>query len=264
MENNHREYKESLTDDLEKEVVAFLNSTGGEIHIGVKDNGNIVGIASPDKIQLKIKDRLINNIRPSIMGLFDILTKEQDGKTIIIVNVAGGAETPYYIKQKGRSEAGCFIRIGSSSQPMTEEMINNLMSERHQNSLINVPARIQDLTFTQLGIYYAGKHKTLNNHFATNLKFYTEDKKYNELAYMFADENRVSIRLAKWAGKDKFNLLQNEEYDDRCLLTSLYKVLDRLDTENITQAKKTYPVRIEKRYVDKDALREVIINAFCP
>jgi predicted HTH transcriptional regulator len=101
-------------------------------------------------VQLKIKDRLINNIRPSIMGLFDILTKEQDGKTTIIVNVAGRAETPYYIKQKGRSEAGCFVRIGSSSQPMTEDMINKLMSKRHHLSLANIVSRHQDLEFEQL------------------------------------------------------------------------------------------------------------------
>jgi predicted HTH transcriptional regulator len=261
-ETNRTEYKETLTDDLEKEVVSFLNSTGGEICIGIRDNGEVLGIKSPDKMQLKIKDRLVNNIRPSIMGLFDIFTKEQDGKTIIIVNIASGADTPYYIKQKGRSEAGCFIRIGSSAHPMTEEMIQRLMSKYYPNVLLTVPARRQDLTFTQLGIYYAGKHKTLNNHFADNLNFLTADKKYNELAYMFADENMVSIRLAKWAGKDKFNLLQNEEYGDQCLLTAMNKVIDRLDTENITQAKKTYPYRIEKNYIDKDALREAVINAF--
>ncbi len=77
---------------------------------------------------------------------------------------------------------------------MTEEMIKQLMSKYHPNALLSIPARRQDLTFTQLGIYYAGKRKTLNNHLAVNLKFYTEDKKYNELAYMYADENRVTIR----------------------------------------------------------------------
>ncbi|MDR1418426.1 MAG: putative DNA binding domain-containing protein [Endomicrobium sp.] len=261
-ETNRIEYKEKLTGDLEKEVVAFLNFKGGDIYIGIKNDGSSVGVKNPDDIQLKIKDRLINNIRPSIMGLFNISTQERDGKIIIVVNIPSGAETPYYIKQKGRSESGCFIRIGNSAHPLTEDVINSMMARRYRYCLISVPARRQDLTFTQLGIYYAGKHKTLNKHFASNFNFYTEDKKYNELAYMFADENRVSIRLAKWAGKDKSNLLQNEEYGDQCLITALNKVLDRLDTENITQAKKTYPLRVEKRYVDKEALREAVINAF--
>jgi hypothetical protein len=36
MKNKHTEYKESLTDDLEKEVVAFLNSTGGGFRLALK------------------------------------------------------------------------------------------------------------------------------------------------------------------------------------------------------------------------------------
>jgi predicted HTH transcriptional regulator len=123
-ETNRLEYKEKLTDDIEKSVVAFLNSKGGNIYIGIANDGTVVGVDNPDKIQLKIKDRLKDNIRPSILGLFDILTEERNGKVIVIINLAGGTDTPYYIKQKGRSEAGCFIRVGSSSQPMPEEMIN--------------------------------------------------------------------------------------------------------------------------------------------
>jgi hypothetical protein len=57
--------------------------------------------SKPDDIQLKIKDRLINNIRPSIMGLFDIDTIMNGGKTVVVVRLAGGMERPYYIKQKG-------------------------------------------------------------------------------------------------------------------------------------------------------------------
>jgi predicted HTH transcriptional regulator len=119
-ETNRIEHKEKLTDDLEKGVVAFLNSRGGNIYIGIAKNGSVVGVSNPDKAQLQIKDRLRDNVRPSILGLFDILTEERDGKTIIVINLAGGTETPYYIKQKGRSEAGCFIRVGSSAQPMPE------------------------------------------------------------------------------------------------------------------------------------------------
>jgi predicted HTH transcriptional regulator len=260
-ETNRIEFKEKLTDELEKFIVAFLNAKGGKIYIGINKSGNVVGVNKPDEIQLKIKDRLKDNIRPSIMGLFDIWAEEKEGKTIVVVNLAIGVNPPYYIKQKGRSEAGCFIRIGSSAQPMTEEMIERLFATRKPISLANIIARRQDLTFTQLKIYYAGKHKELNSRFAENLNFKTGDE-YNQIAYMFADENRVSIRLAKWAGKDRTDLIQNEEYGDQCLITALNRVLDRLDTENVTMAKITYPYRVETKLVDPKALREAVINAF--
>jgi len=81
-ESNRIEYKRELTDSLEKEVIAFLNyPEGGIIFIGIDDNGNIFGVENCDEVQLKIKDRLRNNISPSIMGLFDVIRQEQDGKT---------------------------------------------------------------------------------------------------------------------------------------------------------------------------------------
>ncbi|MCL2132324.1 MAG: ATP-binding protein, partial [Lentimicrobiaceae bacterium] len=148
-ETNRREFKEILTDNLEKEIVAFLNANGGKIFIGIKNDGTIVGVDNPDETQLKIKDRILNNIRPGMMGLFDIFIEQYDDKQVVVINLAGGTATPYYIKKYGRSEKGCFIRIGSSSQPMTEEHIQTVMQHSHRVSLLNIPARHQDLTFNQ-------------------------------------------------------------------------------------------------------------------
>ncbi|GBR77015.1 ATP-dependent DNA helicase [Candidatus Termititenax persephonae] len=262
-ESNRIEHKETLTDELEKSVVAFLNAKGGNIYIGIDKKGSVAGVTNPDDMQLKIKDRLINNIRPSIMGLFDIFVEERDGKNIVVVNLAGGTYTPYYIRKYGRSEKGCFIRIGSASQPMTEEQVESMMNKRRPVLLTTVPARDQDLTFKQLRIFYDEKGLNLNANFAKSLDFLTADGKYNQLAYMFADNNRVSIRVAKWWGTDKIDLRENEEYGDCSLVKTMQKVLDKFELENITQARKVgIGQRQEKRLVDNKALREAIINAF--
>ncbi|GHT13981.1 transcriptional regulator [Bacteroidia bacterium] len=263
MENSRIEYKQMLTDNIEKEVVAFVNTDGGEIHIGVKNNGEILGIQNPDEVQLKLKDRLINNIRPSILGLFDIDLNVENNKPIVIIRLAAGIETPYYIKQKGRSEAGCFIRIGTSAQPMPEEMIKKLMAKRQPLVLINNPSRHQDLTFNQLKIFYEGRGIILNSQFAKTLDFLTPDGKYNQLAYLFADENNMSVRVAKWWGTDKIDLRENEEYGYCSIVKAMQKVIDKFDIENVTLAQKVgIGQRQEKKYVDSKSLREIIINAF--
>ena len=78
------EYKEKLTDNLEKEIVAFLNSSeGGIIYIGIDNNKNIIGCQNSDEIQLKIKDKLKHNILPSCLGLFEVILEEQESKKII-------------------------------------------------------------------------------------------------------------------------------------------------------------------------------------
>ena len=104
LETKHIEYKQKVTPELEKEVVAFLNSEGGAIYIGVDKEGHTVGVVSADVLQLELKDRLKNNIVPSCMGLFDILVEKREEKDIIKVIVLMGYERPYYIKKYGLSE----------------------------------------------------------------------------------------------------------------------------------------------------------------
>lgn len=101
-ENSTTEFKRQLTDSLEKEVVAFLNSDiGGDLYIGVEDNGDVVGVANPDALMLVISDRIRNNILPTCLGLFDVYSQEAEGKTFIHIIVTRGTEKPYYIKRYG-------------------------------------------------------------------------------------------------------------------------------------------------------------------
>lgn len=128
-ENNRIEYKQLLTDDLEKEAVAFLNyQEGGVIYIGVHKSGTPIGVDDIDGNMLKIKDRLRNNIMPSCMGLFDMTVENVDSKDIIKITFASGTEKPYYIKKQGMSEKETFIRVGSAAEPMPTRMIESLFA----------------------------------------------------------------------------------------------------------------------------------------
>lgn len=262
IESNRIEYKSKLTDTLEKEVVAFLNyQDGGIIYIGVDDNGKILGIQNYDALQLKIKDRLKNNIAPSCMGLFDVVAETIESKNIIKIIVASGSETPYYVKKYGISPRGCFIRLGSASEPMSVDMIEKLFAQRTRNSLSKITSHRQDLTFEQLKIYYEAKGLKLNEQFASNLELLTPDGKYNYVAYLMADNNGTSIKVAKYDGLNKVNLIENNEYGYCSLIKATKNVLDKLDLENKTTTKITSKERINQRLWDPVALREAVINA---
>jgi predicted HTH transcriptional regulator len=139
-EDECTEFKCKLTDTLEKEVVAFLNSAkGGDIYIGVEDDGTVVGVQNPDKLQLAIIDRIRNNILPTALGFFDVVTQEIDGKPVIYVIVTRGTEKPYYLKKYGMSPAGVHICVGTRTQQLTTEMIDRLYATRTRDSLRNIP-----------------------------------------------------------------------------------------------------------------------------
>ena len=261
-ESNRIEYKRELTDDLERGIVAFLNYyEGGEIYIGIDDDGSTYGVKDVDGIQRKIVDRIKNNILPATMGLFDIVAETFQDKKIIKIVISSGFEKPYYLKKYGMSPNGCFIRVGSSVQPMPTDMIDNYYSKRVRVTLSNMPSPRNALTFGQLKIYYEENGLELNDQFKENLDLLTESGKYNYAAYMLSDSNGVSIKVAKYAGTDKVDLIENEEYGYCSIIKATNKVLDKLDVENKTFAKITSTTRLERKMVDRTALREAVINA---
>jgi len=263
VETNRIEFKRELNDKLEREVVAFLNNhEGGVIYIGIDDEGKVVGVDDVDEIQTKITDRIKNNVQPNALGLFDVVIEEKEGKKIVKVVLSSGTEKPYYIKQYGMSPTGCYIRIGSSTVKMTIKQIDDLYSRRLHTSIRNISSPRQDLTFTQLKIFYQGVGLNLNENFTRSLELADDTGRYNYLAYLMADDNGTSIKVAKYAGEDKYDLIENDEYGYCSLIKACQSVLDRLRVENKTNARITPVKRIEKSLVDAKALREVVINAF--
>ena len=263
IENSRVEFKTKLVDDLEENIIGFLNSKdGGNIYIGVADNGKIIGLnGNIDLLQRKIKDRIISNIEPSVLGLFDIEVLETDNKKYLNTIVARGLEKPYHLKGMGMTPDSCFIRIGSSNERMDEHLINKLFRERTKNSLKNIVSPNQNLTFRDLKIYYTEKGFDVGENFEKQLDFYTADGKYNYVAYLLADENRVSIKVAKYAGTDVDELIENYEFGYCSLVKATHRVLEKFITENKIFAKITYPERKEQPMYDYKAVREVIINA---
>ena len=261
-ESNRIEFKVELNDKLEKEVVAFLNNKeGGILYIGVDDNGKPIGVSDVDSMQLKIADRIKNNILPSTLGLFDIVTEEIENISVIKILISSGLEKPYYIKKHGMSPNGCFTRMGTSSQPMSTAMIDSLYSKRTHNTLRNITSPRQDLTFAQLKIYYQERGLELNEKFTNSLELLTPDGKFNYVVYLLADENGVSIKVAKYAGSDKVDLVENEEYGYCSLIKATHQVLEKLKIENITRAKVTNAKRVEKNLIEPIPMREAVINA---
>lgn len=262
IEDVRNEFKVKLTDKFEEEVISFLNTNGGNIYIGVNDKGDIIGInGNIDLLQRTIKDRIKDNIMPSTLGLYDVVVLEKDNKKYIKVIIARGNERPYYLKGMGMTPDSCFIRVGSSIQSMSNEMINNEFSKRTRNSLKNIISPKQDLTFSQLKIYYEEKGFSINNNFLKQLDLYTDDGKYNYNAYLLADNNSISIRFGKYDGINSVNLIENEDFGNCCIIKATKNILNKLEIENKTFTKIEYPERKEIKMYDYIAVREAVVNA---
>ena len=89
-ESSSVELKSIVNDDFKKEVIAFANTNGGEIYVGVDDNGVVVGVDNVDKVMEQIGAIIRNGIKPDLTPYTSMDEQKVDGKCIIKVTVMRG------------------------------------------------------------------------------------------------------------------------------------------------------------------------------
>ena len=264
-ESERMELKQKITDFLPKEIVAFLNSDGGTIYIGVNDDGSVCGLPKLDESLKKIADILENQILPDCRDFVELGTKYIENKHIIEIKVKKG-ESLYYIKKYGRSAQGCFIRVGSTCRSMTEEQINTVHI-KYLDSKIKITEIESDVinpTFQYLKLLLTEKGFNINEKtFLQNLHLLTKDGKYNKMAGLLADKNEVSIKVVRFKGREKSDgIALRNEYGEKCLLVAMKQAFDYcVDVINETRVSFTKGVRNNIPLFDRDAFREVWFNA---
>ena len=88
-ENHDTEYKEQYVSGIGKEVVAFANSNGGTLYIGVRDDGSICGVENHDDTMLRASSSLRDTIAPDVMpfvSIKPIKMEERDLNPILVTS----------------------------------------------------------------------------------------------------------------------------------------------------------------------------------
>ena len=165
-------------------------------------------------------------------------------------------------EKNGMTSEGCFIRIGSSCEHLSEKQIEELYGTRTKNSLKNIASPTQNLTFSQLKIYYEEMKYRINDNFLKQLGLVMDNGRYNYLAYLLADNNDISIKVATYSGTDAYNLIESEEYGYCCLIKAAKNVINKFEQINKTYTKITSEDRKEVKMFDNISIKEAITNAF--
>jgi predicted HTH transcriptional regulator len=263
-ESETLEFKETYTDTICKEIVSFLNANGGDIVLGVDNDGNIVGVKKIDEISRKISDVITTQIEPNPQELVSSELRYADGKTLLVIHVPKGTRPIYCQKKYGFSSTGCPIRIGTSCREMTLEQIKSRYEQNFTDTdyMTITPSRYGAISFRTLKIYYAEKGFHLDDSsFEANLGLKTPQGKYNLLAELMSDKNTIPLIVVKFNGRDKTSVSERSDYGFQCLLFAFEQVRNRLAAENIRVTDTTTRPRKDKTLFDFNCVNEAVINA---
>lgn len=125
VEGKTLEFKRNLSSprNILKTLVAFANSAGGQLLIGVDDDRQIIGVERPLDEEERLCNLIADSISPHLVPNVEIMTHE--GKSLLLVETFPSSSRPHYLKNEGH-EKGVYVRLGSSNRQASPELVAEL------------------------------------------------------------------------------------------------------------------------------------------
>ena len=259
-ENQNIEFKQEYVPDIRKEVMGFANAEGGTVYVGIRKDGKVLGVEDPDGVMLQIVNSLKDALAPDIMPFVRVNSVEIEGKQVVEINVTTGTNRPYYLREKGLKPSGVYVRKGSSTQPMTEEGIREMILQNSGRSCELCRSMNQELTFHTLQAEMQKRLIELGTSQMRTLKLIGEDGLYTNLALLLSDQCETTTKVALFQGTDKEVFRDRKEFTGS-ILKQLEEVYQFINLLNKTKATFSGLDRTDMRDYPEEAVRESLLNS---
>ena len=264
-ETSKVEFKESVSSSLGKEMVAFANSSGGKIYIGITDKGTVRGINITNKLKSKIYDIARN------CGEVPISIKELEN--VLLITVKEGEDKPY------SCPTGFYIRSGTNSQKINKGEMRDLLIDEGMIRFDNIPCKKFDykkdfdkeklfsfldksnLTYKKTSIIQSlinlgvaekmGRKVVFNN---AGALFFSKDLKKIHF--------HAEIACVLFKGLEKGRIIDSGRFNED-LRTNIDEAVKFLE-KNLRLEYRIVPGKLQREEILEipiDALREAVINA---
>ena len=257
-ETENIEFKSQVTDEIYKEIIAFANTDGGIVYVGIDNDGTVIGLKDVDDEYTRITNGIRDAIVPDVTMCVKFTIQENK---VVRITVNEGTNKPYYLRSKGLKPSGVYVRQGTSSVPASPEQIRRMIKESDGDNFEELRSLEQELSFdaaekafSRYGVEFsAEKYRALgmtlkNSEIYTNLALILSDQcLHTTKIAVFSDETCTVFRDSREFGGSVFKQFEDAvAYLSLCNKTSsLIKGVERID-------KKDYP---------EEAIREALLNA---
>ena len=257
-ESENIEYKSKFTDEIYKTVIAFANTGGGTLFIGVNDKGKPVGLDDLDYTYT----RVTNEIRDAIMPYVTVFVKYSlESEKVIKIEVNEGAFKPYYLKSKGLKPCGVYVRQGASSVPASSDMIRQMIKDSDGDVFENMRSLEQNLSFNsakaafeKYGIEFSEeKYRALG---VVN----SSDMLYTNLALLLSDQCGHTVKAAVFDDDSNTRFKDSKEFAGS-IFKQLEDAFSYLMLCNRVPAEIKGLTRTEHPDYPEETLREALLNA---
>ncbi len=260
MENKTTEFKCEYMDDIKYAVIAFANTEGGKVYIGLNDDGSVQGVEDTDATMLRITNMVRDAVRPDVTMFMDCGVEIMDEKKVIVLTIQRGTARPYFLYGKGVRPEGVYVRQGASSVPASETAILDMIKETSGDCYEDARSINQQLTFEKTAEYFKKRNIEFGDAQKRTMNIISQDGTYSNLGMLLSDQCVHTIKMAVFEGSKKSVFRDRRELNGS-ILEQLEDAYAYIDQFNRTRAEFEGLERIDKRDYPAEALREALLNA---
>jgi predicted HTH transcriptional regulator len=265
------EFKRDISSpkNILKTLVAFANTAGGRLLIGVEDDTREVrGVENPLDEEERLCDLIADNITPRLVPNVELISIED--KTLLSVEVYPSGLRPHWMKKEGPDE-GVYVRLGSTNRKADRELIAELRRTAAGTSFDEQPLQdktVDDLNFEAASACFARHRKLMENDLESLRLVITHQGhlvptvggmllfgKGREM--IFPD---AWIQCGRFVGKDKANIFDHIDIHEH-LPVAVERVMEFLKKHAMRGADFSELRRKDVWSIPLTILREGLINA---
>ncbi|MDR2266788.1 MAG: putative DNA binding domain-containing protein [Christensenellaceae bacterium] len=261
IENQTFERKREYIQKAKNTLLAFLNTDGGTLYIGIDDDGTVYGVNGDiDEETRRVSSAFRDSVMPDPSGHFKVEHEKRDGKNIIAVTVDRGSAIPYCYASYGLVPQGVYVRVGSRTLTATREHIHQMIKDNGTGLFITELSIEQYLTFNYADKVFAEKVVKFGDEQKTSLGLIRLGGRYTNLALVLSDQCPYTTKVVifEWLNKEKFK-------DRKEFTGSLFKQIDDVVTyiHVFNRVRSTFEgvYRIDHPDYTDTSIREALINA---
>ncbi len=265
------EFKRDLSspDGALKTMVAFANTAGGTLLIGVEDRTRHVrGVHDALDLEERIANLVSDSIAPRLLPEIEILPWRRT--QIIAIEVHPSAARPHFLKREG-IDRGTYVRVGSTNRRADAEMLQELRRSARGETFDEQP--MPELDSEALDFRAASESfapiRPLRKHDLETLRLLTthQGRKVPTVGgvLVFGRERErhfpdAWIQAGRFSGRDKAKILDQAEFRGS-LVAAISDAVTFIEKHSLHSAEIGRVHRNERWNLPPVAVREAIINA---
>ena len=261
LENQTIEFKREYNTKAKNTMLAFINTDGGTLYLGVENDGSVYGIESDVDLEARrVASAFRDAVTPDPSGYFKVEPEKREGKYVIAITVERGTAIPYCYAAYGLVPQGVYVRVGSNTVMATREHIRQMIKDSGTGQFLSELSIDQNLTFEHADRIFAEKDVKFGKEQKHSLGLIRPDGRYTNLALVLSDQCPYTTKTAVFEGLNK------EKFKDRKEFTgSLFKQIEDVHAylHVFNRLRSTFEgmYRIDHPDYPDIAIREAFLNA---